>query len=127
MPEFTMKKLVLGLAGVAALSLGLATAAEAACSKKHPCKTHHGASHPSAAYHARHHHYPRVYAADPYYYNYGPRPLYVYGGSRYGIFDFPPDAPGGLLNPEPRPVNQNPQQWMMNQQQNRPFSDNTPY
>jgi hypothetical protein len=52
---------------------------------------------------------------------------YYYGPYAYGLFDFPPDAPGGLLNGEPRPVSENPQQWIMRQAHDRPFSDDEPY
>lgn len=70
--------------------------------------------------------------APPYYsgsygYNYQLLPVYTYGRGPNGMFNSAPDAPGGLLNPGSRPVEQPPQQWMMNQPYNRPLSDNEPY
>lgn len=122
-----MKTFALGFIGLAGLAvagiMGTSAAEAASCTKHHPCKAHHHQAHRPI--------HPHVYAAEPYYDGYGyayrPLPVYVYGRGPAGIFDFPPDAPGGLLNPEPRPVNENPQQWIMNQQHNRPFSDNEPY
>jgi len=128
-----MNRFILGFVGLAGLAMmGAMTTAQAAEGKQPSAKAHQAKPHAAKSHAAKHYRHPRVYAADPYYYDgygyrYRPLPVYVYGRGPLGIFDFPPDAPGGLLNPEPRPVNENPQQYMMNQLHDRPFSDDEPY
>ncbi len=103
-----------------ALAFLMRPAAAAPCTHGYSCAAHM-AHHHSAA-HPRAHHYAR-YRED---YRLQPAPYY-HGPYAYGLFDFPPDAPGGLLNGDPRPVSQNPQQWIMQQTHDRPYSDNEPY